>query len=893
MSKKILSILLALSLLAGAMCCWSLNSVAETGYTLKEISKADEGNAAWLDAVMANKYNAIAGLNPTFENGTPTGYDAGHLKYVTDHNIPGITGGTTSDQKIFWDLSKSSYISYDLGSEQQVTDVLVATYCTSLVAGTGWEGLGDITLYLSNDVNTLTDEANKVATAKLYYGGLLTLTTPQTARYVTIAIASKTQNNGGYARISELGVYVTKSYAKRIINSVDDAAWVKEAMAQYNAAYGLTATVSVTSTANEKKYMTDNVIPGITDTTITDNNHKFYFSTPGYLVYDLGSVMSVKSLLIAGSKGEIDSGAASALGTFEVYMGNNSVAAELVADANSLVATETLDAKGSEYGVLLTLNAPVEAQYVAVKFTHSKGARISELGVYGDFSVTTLTDTDDAEYATGVMNAINVAKDTDYKLYTYANGTFTYATTVSDTKKAMMDGVIPGVVGEYDSNNNYNKGGWASGASRYLIIDFGNTASIENILIAGAKKTENTDFGTALVCFSDDMATLLSAPKTKYELSITTFGAVITPTNPVSARYALLNVTGANSDYARVTELGFYSSQPVAVDREGYTAVRFAYDGYGDYVTDVMKADNLLAGLTPKTYTNDSTAGNVSGTASHLTDASINGITNELTTDQKVHWNSGTSPWLYYDLGGWYDVQSLVVAGSYPELVNYTYTLGSVEVYMSDSQDTLATTKVMTESDIRIGAVLTLNAPKQVRYIAIKFLASYARVTELGVYAANPVKALGASVRDPQAAEKLALRFGFDMTAVGVEYAGDSREEDKYARGELTNATVKLEGKEYKLVDFGAIVSNDANNVMQLDSVDLKTKKVPANNLFEVKDNGAVYTAVVKDIPNDKADIKIRARMYLQVTDMNGDNPQTIYGSIISRSVSESSNGFI
>lgn len=108
----------------------------------------------------------------------------------------------------------------------------------------------------------------------------------------------------------------------------------------------------------------------------------------------------------------------------------------------------------------------------------------------------------------------------------------------------------------------------------------------------------------------------------------------------------------------------------------------------------------------------------------------------------------------------------------------------------------------------------------------------------------------------------LGLAFKFDITAKDLAYG-------KGYQRDISNATVTLsDGKEYKLVDFGAVVTNDmsvglSEDRFTVDSDDgIRTKKVPAVNLMECDANGATFAVRIINIPDANSDTAIYARPY-------------------------------
>ena len=140
---------------------------------------------------------------------------------------------------------------------------------------------------------------------------------------------------------------------------------------------------------------------------------------------------------------------------------------------------------------------------------------------------------------------------------------------------------------------------------------------------------------------------------------------------------------------------------------------------------------------------------------------------------------------------------------------------------------------------------------------------------------------MGASVNEAGTS----LRFGFTLAGI------NNVEVDGYLR-DITNATITLNGKEYKVVDFGAVISNKTGYALTLDDVNNRTIKVVAEKVFEYGDNydntGAPYVSFacgIKNIPSSQKNALIYGRSYLIFSD--GVNEITIYGDVISSYVND------
>lgn len=161
-------------------------------------------------------------------------------------------------------------------------------------------------------------------------------------------------------------------------------------------------------------------------------------------------------------------------------------------------------------------------------------------------------------------------------------------------------------------------------------------------------------------------------------------------------------------------------------------------------------------------------------------------------------------------------------------------------------------------------------------------LNGYALVPQKLVYPTKtvPITYDGAGAAAVAADGSSALRFKFTMTCTGVSYADPTHTAGSYERL-LTDARISVSGKEYTLVDFGAIVSNESGDNLTLGSVnDLKTRNVPALNLYSVGEDGTVsYTVRVVRVPSAHFDTVLYARAYATVSD--GESTWTLYGETV------------
>ena len=259
---------------------------------------------------------------------------------------------------------------------------------------------------------------------------------------------------------------------------------------------------------------------------------------------------------------------------------------------------------------------------------------------------------------------------------------------------------------------------------------------------------------------------------------------------------------------------------------------------------------------------------------------------------------------IYFDLEGTYtlDTMKIVSAGATQHKYIYNiavYAAATPEaLFSSDSQ--VASLNTGYNKNTNKTNTLTLDtATVTARYVGFAFYTPAAyetswtnfwngqvQVEELAVYGTacdNPLVSIGAQLRNPKATDKYALRFKFGVANQGIDYAD---REVSYA-ADISGATVTVNGKSRTVVELGAIVSNDpaAANGLTLDMLSKNTLKVVAENLYEVEDGMAQYTAVITNIPADKTGTNLYAVPY--VTYETDDGTATVYGELLTRTVAQ------
>ena len=151
MSKKLLSLMLALALVLGALSCGFALADTEPAaptatdkgnYTLQTVADKETAYADWLAQVMSQP-NALKGMKPAIYAGVNAGggmdgEPAGvyhtycpndNAKYLYDGQVAGINAtvdnGTTTNKKVFWSTTQYPYLYIDLGATLPISQLLL------------------------------------------------------------------------------------------------------------------------------------------------------------------------------------------------------------------------------------------------------------------------------------------------------------------------------------------------------------------------------------------------------------------------------------------------------------------------------------------------------------------------------------------------------------------------------------------------------------------------------------------------------------------------------------------------------------------------------------------------------------------------------------------------
>ena len=140
-------------------------------------------------------------------------------------------------------------------------------------------------------------------------------------------------------------------------------------------------------------------------------------------------------------------------------------------------------------------------------------------------------------------------------------------------------------------------------------------------------------------------------------------------------------------------------------------------------------------------------------------------------------------------------------------------------------------------------------------------------LVEMGVKMPDLIEG-GETSRTEETKTGLGLAFKFTIAADGIAANGNV--------ADLTNATVTIGGEAYKLVEFGALLSNDATigtdgDAFSVDNLSGRTIKVSAKYLMELEEDSATYAVRAINIPAAQADTTVYARAYFIYEDAEGE----------------------
>jgi hypothetical protein len=148
-------------------------------------------------------------------------------------------------------------------------------------------------------------------------------------------------------------------------------------------------------------------------------------------------------------------------------------------------------------------------------------------------------------------------------------------------------------------------------------------------------------------------------------------------------------------------------------------------------------------------------------------------------------------------------------------------------------------------------------------------------LVEMGVKVPDLIEG-GETSRTEETKTGLGLAFKFDVNANGIGVKNVNVVD-------YTNATVTIDGVDYKLVDMGAVMSNDTAvgldaDMLTLDNLSDRTIQIQTKYLMTWGEDGISYAVRIINIPVENEDTIIYARPYYTV-EMDGELV-TIYGDV-------------
>ena len=137
----------------------------------------------------------------------------------------------------------------------------------------------------------------------------------------------------------------------------------------------------------------------------------------------------------------------------------------------------------------------------------------------------------------------------------------------------------------------------------------------------------------------------------------------------------------------------------------------------------------------------------------------------------------------------------------------------------------------------------------------------------------------GETSRTEETATGLGLAFRFTIAAEGIAAQNGNV-------ADLSGATVSIGGAAYRLVEFGALASNDTaigtnTDAFNMDSLSERTIKIAAKYLTDLEEDSATYAVRIINIPAEEADTTVYARAYYVYEDAEG-NQVVVYDEIYS-----------
>ena len=709
--------------------------------------------------------NRLSGLTPTLGlsgEAVPTATDRGDWSKLTDGSVPGVYG-TAGETEIVSAMARGQaqdtwlQLTYALKKPTEITSLLVGS---AYHADTKDYVLRWGRIYISNDPAKLySPESLMIDYSETPLTVMeLTLAQPVTGQYVGFSFyipeddpqsswQTKPVNGVRYgkwwqqARISELGVYGTETAAPAAPQGTMQVTGgtmvpVMEEAAMPQKENLLAGIIPTTGDKNKKlsdstvlysgsaAALTDGKVQGVNTFAMADTvksgmaavatvNNAWIDSSNGWgvhvwLVFDMGAVQSVDTVLVANSLlGTV--GAAPVSGRYaykgEVFVGNTRN--EAVNAGSKVLGYDSEGGHTATPAVMrFALDTAVTGRYVGFHFVlpeeavfsetglvddsgsnyKNKTVHLSELGVYFEdapYTATMLRDEKDSAKLPAGTNLLNGRTVTTEGGAALAAGSGEMSM-LGDFSKA-TDGVVPGITEPVGAGE--NSFGWRTYVDGGIAIDMRGKAAIHQLLIASdAMAGGSYRIRRVEIYMSDTLSELFNNPPTATVEMGNYPATVVTMKHETMCRYVGFRMP-AVADTVRLSELGVY----------------------GEYRSQMGEATNLILNKAPaEEYLCEPQLMDIYGnpdyrlaelswneSAGMLTDGDLNSRSawtvkagdRYLTVAERSYIHADT-PWsvLIYHLGGTASVESITLTSTH-EVGDYF--VGGADFYIGQTLKTL------------------------------------------------------------------------------------------------------------------------------------------------------------------------------------------------------------
>ena len=666
MSKRILSVVLALTLLLSVISVAGFTTTSAAGVTVTPVTAVPAGSL-------------LAGLRPVsgIEGQTAlTCYGGTALKNLTD----GVFVDSAQTGRWMGWTSSGSRISFNLGAVAEVSQFLVGSEA-------GADQYADkVKIYVSKTVcdprTELYAEGNLVADVtglKAAQNNLVTMSGAVKAIMIGFDFTGSTCNAYDTIRLGELGAYGTQ-------NAVAADTTVSAVTALPTETNLLkTATATINNSGGNDSRLTDDVL-------CTDAATRWQCATYrwGNQTWDLGDIYDIDKVLIGS-----EYGSEQFVKFVNIYVSNDK-ATLFTADTLVLSANGYYSGIGANKDNLLSSasDKAIQGRYVGFEFTNNSTyngghmasfLRLGELGVYG----TKVAGGDVPEEPTNdeyVLLDESIAGD---KAITaednLLSGAVAYCyqadvATSSSTNTALVSNFSDGSIKTGGTLNTGNKNDGAQYI--YVNYDLGESKTIRSLYYAANGTVGVNSVGVYVG--DENLAGVMGTDpdifydgaigtNTDYMKNNVTDAVAILFDKELTGRYVTFRLgVGHNSGWAMVwiSEMSASSKAPV---RE---VVTYNADEVASSLTPA--ADNLLKSATAAYYRSDAASSNSNDDA--MTGTFVD---NDLSTGKAINGWSAQYIYVTYDLGAKCDITSLYYASQMSAGPKYTG-VNSIGVYVGD-----------------------------------------------------------------------------------------------------------------------------------------------------------------------------------------------------------------